>query len=225
MIFGGDVTAAPSDGASTWVRRTTHGEFGTVGGFIPEGLPATVRIAAPDPDIDHWWDRYRALHAHIVAVGAEHTSTPDRAWFAVWEGHGWANQTTMYRRVADPVSARRRVAGAWLRWRSRHVDRRRNRAVAADLAALARLDLRHRRYLLCVGPLTAVTELREPGSPDTWQRPDLWWPEDRSWFVATDTDFWSLYLGAGQEMVDALVDRLPTSVTPVARDHRIERED
>ena len=34
--------------------------------------------------------------------------------------------------------------------------------------------------------------------------PNIWWPANRAWFVATDIDLDSTYIGAGQECTDAL---------------------
>jgi len=43
------------------------------------------------------------------------------------------------------------------------------------------------------------------------QPPDLWWPEDRAWFVATDTDLSWLYVGGTTD----LTNELPERTTPV----------
>jgi hypothetical protein len=41
---------------------------------------------------------------------------------------------------------------------------------------------------------------------DGWfQSPSLWWPEDRSWFVHTEVDGMSTYLGGSRAVVDRLV--------------------
>lgn len=44
-----------------------------------------------------------------------------------------------------------------------------------------------------VGPRRSIG-LRYPDD-DVWKNPDLFWPDDRSWFAATDVDLWSLYVG------------------------------
>ena len=33
-----------------------------------------------------------------------------------------------------------------------------------------------------------------------WRNPDLFWPDDRRWFIATDVDFWSLYIGGSKQL-------------------------
>jgi len=42
------------------------------------------------------------------------------------------------------------------------------------------------------------------------QSPNLWWPDDRAWFVATDIDYAWTYIGGSTELIDQLLadDRL-----------------
>ncbi len=52
-------------------------------------------------------------------------------------------------------------------------------------------------------------DVRYPGT-EGWRNPDLFWPDDRSWFAATDVDFWSLYVGGSRAFLDELSRRAPT---------------
>ena len=57
-------------------------------------------------------------------------------------------------------------------------------------------------FLLYAGELQDITAfytnfLSEP--------PNIWWPADRAWFVATDIDLDSTYIGASQECIEALL--------------------
>ena len=52
-------------------------------------------------------------------------------------------------------------------------------------------------------------------SPDAV--PDIWWPGDRSWCVATDIDLCHTYVGGSQECVEAIpshpsLEALPTTL-------------
>jgi hypothetical protein len=58
-----------------------------------------------------------------------------------------------------------------------------------------RLMLPHRAYFLFLGPVSAVSSL---SFGPFQQPPNLWWPEDRTWCVATDIDLSETYL-AGTE--------------------------
>jgi hypothetical protein len=95
--------------------------------------------------------------AHLLAAV---TGTPERCWFAVWEG--WA------------------ALAAW----------------TADDAP--RLELPNRRMLLLAGPLSAVAAPFTPPPAD--QSANLWWPEDRSWCVATDIDLMTTYIRGQRRM-------------------------
>ena len=74
-------------------------------------------------------------------------------------------------------------------------------------------------------PVEAAALLEEPGSTGSSRRPDLWWPDDRRWFVATDTDFWSLYVGGDEALIDELASSVPTVVERCGTDTFVNPED
>lgn len=225
MVFGDEVTAPADIGAAAWIHVACRGRWGTVGGLVPNGFDAFVRVAAPDPDVDDWWDAYRSLYQLVASVGARHTTTPTSAWFGVWEGYGWETSTTMYVTSGRPGWAGRRKSNAE-RKRLREKDRRRHEAVRTGLAGVPRFEVPGRAYYLVGGPIAAAADVREPGSPDRWQRPDLMWPDDQAWFVASDVDFWSLYVGGSAAFIDDLVASLPVgSSERVTLDRELVSED
>jgi len=59
-----------------------------------------------------------------------------------------------------------------------------------------------RRYLLYRGPLRSITRLRFFGG--SFRPPSFWWPEDRSWFVATEVDAVSTYVGGTGTLIERL---------------------
>ena len=65
-----------------------------------------------------------------------------------------------------------------------------------------RLRLPHRDYFLFAGPIDAVPWLT---LGDFHQSPNLWWPEDRTWLVATDIDLYDTYVGASEKAVERIV--------------------
>lgn len=100
----------------------------------------------------------------LIEVLRTHTGTPDRCFFAVWEGFG--------------------ALSAWVR-------------------EAPTFELPHRRYHLLAGPIDAFFESVEVRPFE--QSPNLWWPEDRSWCVATEIDLDTTYIGASRRCVDALL--------------------
>ncbi len=196
MIFGDDVESASTVSPAQWIAGSCRGRWGTVGALVPDRYPLLLRVDAPAPDIDDWWSAYRHLFEIIASTGTPHTSSPDRAWFAIWEGHGFNTGMT-------------EAAGA---------------AVGAALRQVPRFDLPHRSYHLLSGAVDAVTRLVRPGTSRQWCHPDLFWPDDRRWFVATDVDFWALYIGGDNDFIGELERRVPTSAEVVNHDHQLEPE-
>ena len=185
MIFGDHVRLAPDAEPAAWLTDTVSVERWRVGGLLPP-FERYLEVAAASADAEDWWGAQREIVATIAEVAARFTDTPDRTWFAIWEGHGFATDT---------------------------------------LRDVPSVDLPHRRYLLLSGAVTDVVHLRWPGDPDRWFRPDLWWPDDRQWFVATDVDFWRTYVGGSQALCDAIAARLPDLCRPVTADEPLPVED
>ena len=71
------------------------------------------------------------------------------------------------------------------------------------VAGFPTFTLPHRSYYLLRGPIEGMAQsVREPLFT---QSPNLCWPDDRSWFVATEIDLDSTYLGASSECVRVLM--------------------
>ena len=56
-------------------------------------------------------------------------------------------------------------------------------------------SLPHREYHLLQGALAPMSVAGDFGDWSWHQSPNLWWPDDRAWCVATEIDFWSTYIG------------------------------
>jgi hypothetical protein len=185
-MFGHRITPAPSDASANWIREACRSSDWTVGAIVPNDYASYLRVMAPPPSDGDWWADYRRLFEAIASSGAQHTSNPDRAWFAIWEGHGF--DTT------------------------------------ASMRLLPRLEMPGRSYYVLGGAVAAVTEVRYPDS-GTWRNPDLFWPDDREWFVATDVDFWTVYIGGTHELVTDVASRVTTPTEPVSLGHPLVAED
>ncbi len=75
-------------------------------------------------------------------------------------------------------------------------------AVPTD-PGISRLSMPQRPMILLTGQLTAAAT--SVGEDPIEQRASLWWPQDRSWCVATDVDMNTTYVGGSRACVDALV--------------------
>ena len=121
---------------------------------------------------------------HLLGVLKEFTSTPERCYFAVWEGYGGLDD--------------RLYKGA------------------------AKLDPPHlsRAYYIFRGPLDGVLSFYE------WsfihRSPNLWWPEDRAWCVATEIDFNSTFVGGSAACIERVLAHPELEALPIAIDARVD---
>ena len=193
---------------AAWIRPRLHPFAQDVGSVIPLGFAAYARLFHPvEVDLsrrERWSDvaarTGRIVHSemqfHMIAAprgqtpsvdynrgnqpktGTLHveqrgilvdhlkkaTSTPDRCWFAMWEGFGGIDARGVRERVQLP----------------------------------------NRNYLLYSGAIDRALESAMNPLPFD-QSPNLWWPEDRAWFVATEIDFDSTFVGGTDELIAELV--------------------
>ncbi|HEY3765146.1 MAG TPA: hypothetical protein VGL44_08300 [Gaiellales bacterium] len=75
---------------------------------------------------------------------------------------------------------------------------------ADELDRLPLVRLPHRDHYLLTGPLARMgTAVRLEGGFE--RAPSLWWPADRAWFVATEIDGYSTYVGGSAACIGAVL--------------------
>jgi hypothetical protein len=135
----------------------------------------------------------------MAALGsalAPHTSTPDDCVFCFWVGSGvWGsdNGETYYGHLSDEENEALNgpIRERWARER------------AAE-AHIPQLHLPARDHYVFTGPLGRTAR---PFRFGWWeQSPSMWWPADRAWFVATEVDGFSTYVGGSRAAVAAVLD-------------------
>lgn len=201
-VFGDRVTV-PSDASSAAWFLSRLGISGTVGSLVPSGFEryAVVR-RSPSDEVD---DEGAELASELAVLAERHTSTPELIWYAIWEGYGWETTTELYAAPSGPLAWASRV-----RARRQHRRAVRDRAgrVREGLARVPSFDLPQRRYFLVRGSLDSVSVIARPDGFG-FQVPDLWWPQDRGWFVASDADLdWS-YIGGSDDFVARVLEAIP----------------
>ncbi|MEX0755508.1 MAG: hypothetical protein WD556_10405 [Actinomycetota bacterium] len=142
-----------------------------------------------------------------------------RSYFCLWEGFGlWRGGGLLHLEergivlIRAAVGIRRRSSA----FRTRRDEERRRR----QLAEIPRVDLANRSYYLFSGAIDAVPRLTRA----LGQSPNLWWPEDRSWFVSTEIEGFSTYVGGDERHIAALMDSRDLETVPVTREHRLDPE-
>jgi hypothetical protein len=120
----------------------------------------------------------------LAGLVRQWTTTPGHCWFCVWDGYGWDGRTLYSRpgqpsvRLPDPVPATIRDG--------------------------PRVHLPNRDYLLYAGPAEAVAATASLSVGE--QTPNLWWPADRAWCVATEIGLPWTYVGGPAGLIERILD-------------------
>ena len=79
----------------------------------------------------------------------------------------------------------------------------------------------HRDHLLFHGPIDGIMAFFATDWPrgNVWSNsPNIWWPKDRSWCVATDIDLCHTYIGGSRECIEAILSHPELEVLPTTLD-------
>lgn len=124
--------------------------------------------------------------AALITVLREHTTTAQDCWFCVWDGYGWDN-TVAYSVSTDPNVATESY---------RLPD-----VVPAEVRHGPRVRLPDRDYLLYTGPVEDALAFVDSQE----QTPNLWWPADRAWCVASEIDLAWTYLAGPTDLINQVL--------------------
>ena len=123
----------------------------------------------------------------LVDLLAEHTTTPAACLFCLWDGWGW--DTAMYAALPGDAALPEEP----------QIPLR--DPVPAEVRYGPRVRLPGRDYLLYTGPIDAALAFTGP----TGQTPNLWWPADRAWCVASEVDLCWTYVGGSVQLIEDLL--------------------
>jgi hypothetical protein len=134
----------------------------------------------------------------LCAILAEHTSTEDSCWFCLWEGYGWiygspAVSAIVFTPLEDASHIAKPVSIP--------------PGLPPEVLRGPKVRLPNRNYFLFNGPLHAAGEL---GSTTPWgsfdpQSPNLFWPQDHAWCVATEIDLFCSFIAGSAKLAEALL--------------------
>lgn len=158
-------------------------------------------------DFDPQEELERSLCAHLAGILGDFTSTPSVSWYCVWSGYGGMQ-------VDQPeIEIRRDITRSG------------------------------RTYYLFRGPVEGVTNLTFIEGTPLWgldtefdgpkktmpepewhgfHSPNLWWPDDRTWFVSTEIDGPSTYIGGSAQLIERLLADPQLEVLPASLDDPFE---
>lgn len=82
--------------------------------------------------------------------------------------------------------------------------------------------LPQREYVLSQGPIEAVTSF--DFDQHGWRPPNIWWPDDRAWCVASEIDLKATYVGGSRECVESLLGSGELEVMETSPQARVDLE-
>ena len=88
--------------------------------------------------------------------------------------------------------------------------------------ASSRVRAPGRDYLLFRGPIDAIMAFLAGDGPFWGHSPNIWWPEDRAWCVATDIDLYDTYVGGSVECIEAIMSNPDLEALPTTIDARLD---
>ncbi|MEM9712252.1 MAG: hypothetical protein AAGA17_08555 [Actinomycetota bacterium] len=139
----------------------------------------------------------REVAEPLIEVLHDATTTPTRWWIGVWDGYGSISgggaRIPLGQRTRWARRRARRAAGRWRRERDSYARWAGSAALIDDWSDGAR------RFRLFRGGPDAVLAFGDRG-----EGPNLWWPDDGAWCVATDVDLPWTYVGASASTIDEL---------------------
>ena len=210
-----------------WVEESLA-EFGKLRSLLPAGFPAYARVFHPAyldgrPEQPVRWSTVaswtgRTVHPLMqferIAVLNEDKMHPDPPWGSHPEYGSLpeAECRTLVNALRDFTST---PGQCWFcLWEGYgNIDTRLYKPAS-------RVRAPGRDYLLFRGPLDAVTSFVVGEFPFWGDSPNIWWPEDRSWCVATDIDLFDTFIGGSKECIEAVLttpdlEALPTTIDAV----------
>ena len=234
--------------SADWISPRLSGHFGAVGLTVPRGYPAYARICHPvtstTGELVSWSDVAEAtgrrphplMQWHALVGSPDYLNVTGSLWdgadprrgdlahsalsvlvdqlaegpeeptcyFCLWDGYGGLETYGWLEANSAPES---KVTA-----RDRHT-------FTADELSRPRLRLPGRDYVVVVGPLRNALRIgsfaAESFSP---QSPNLFWPADQTWCVASEIDFDSTLVGGPVRLVDAILRTPELDAWPITAD-------
>lgn len=206
MIFAGR-TAESDLSPGDWIISAVHDDD-TVAALVPPVFGAYARVFHPaaryagDDDVDVPW-------AEVAAANAT-TAHPGMEWGSItglMEFFDQSDQSPLWDGAPARGHLPSHVAHAMTTVLRRHTSTPENCwfGLPADLIPADARPLRvsGNDHWLIQGPieLAAANMAEEPAE----QSAGLWWPADRAWFVATDVDLVTTYVGGSAACIAEIV--------------------
>jgi hypothetical protein len=193
-------------GAAAWIVDRLHPFARDLGSVLPEGFAAYARLRHPawraesGRHVRVTWAELAAqagvtLHATTRFEELERTAASQ----AIEPPEVGTLDERALRALVERLAASTATPQAcWLGWWEGY-----GWMQAAPAPAGPRVEVPERPLVLYRGPIDGAAAF---GRPPASQSPNLWWPDDHAWCVASEIDFRSTYLGGSRTLIDRVLD-------------------
>ena len=189
-----------------------------VGITIPGGFESYVLVRHKGPG-DTFGNLGEQTLTLLVEVLAKFTDTSSHCFMALWEGQGWMHSGSISKFTPEkPLQRRRLKFGRYslLSFRSstmrdldqaeKNLDHLASNTLPHGIMTSARMKLPHRDYLLMCGEIWDATRIGYSfNEHSSTQSPNIMWPEDRAWILASKIDFNATLIAGTHELVEEVL--------------------
>jgi len=188
----------------------------TIGIFVPKGFENYLMIQHTHEG-DWTGNLGPESFTKLITILSQFTSTPHDCYIALWEGNGWTNPGAVSYFAPAKYPRLHQFRLKYFRSFRFHLFRRGQfvrrptdlpnppNSLPEGIIDAPRFTLPNRGYLLMKGPIEESNKLGwYPGEFLQQQSPNLMWPADRKWILATEIDFNVTLLAGSEEMVAAV---------------------
>jgi len=197
--------------AAGWIAPRLGTFASGVRGVIPAGFEAYARILHPADSADEhvrWSDvaaacgkvAHALMQFHtLVGVGPNEYDVDSAAWTGSVPDQGDLEPESLAALLDALARHTESVERCWFGVWEGHGW--------LSASGYARVELPKRNYLLFSGPLNAALEIGDWPTPEWFlpHSPNLFWPDDVSWCVATEIDLFCTYVGGSRALIDELL--------------------
>lgn len=210
MRSGGSIRIAENADEAAWIAGLVGPFASGVGGLVPRVFGAYARVFHPA----HAWDGSEVRWA-TVAASSGRTMHALAEFIALSPEVRTSAGHPVLQPPSDgelPPTTLATLVDDFARYTSTPDDCHFGvwegyGGAAAALHRAAKLRLPERTYLLLRGPLRGVQDIGWQWDSGSFHQrsPNLMWPSDRAWFLASEIDLDSTFVGGSAELVAALI--------------------
>ncbi len=224
MFDKAQLDIAPDVSVGDWIRESLAPWVAfsdnpvTIGIVIPKGFESYVLVRHTGLG-DHHGELGKESLERLEEILSNFTISPEECFFALWEGYGWMHRGSIaalkplrYPKLhvfLRPISIRfgARRFRRRIRTQVQSLDHLDSHTLPVGIMKSERFKLPNREYLLMRGPLSEAKKIGWTFSESFQsQSPNLLWPRDRGWILATEIDFNVTLIGGSESLVAAILD-------------------